>query len=86
MVSLENNVITRPATCLTGAVAGAGGGGGAGAAGAGGPAAFTAAGALALSGTDATPGLMLAAVLFAVGAAAFVLRRSLKPRAAHRMN
>ncbi len=86
MVSLENNVITRPATCLTGAVAGAGGGGGAGAAGAGGPAAFTAAGALALSGTDATPGLMLAAVLFAVGTAAFVLRRSLKPRAAHRMN
>ncbi len=78
-VTLDNDVITRPATCLTGSVTdgtgGTGGGGGA----------VPGAGGLAVSGTDATPGLILAASFLVIGFGAVALGRRLNPRGAHRL-
>jgi hypothetical protein len=87
MVSLDNNVITRPATCLTGAVdSGDGDGDGDGDNEVGGVTADGTGGLLALSGTDSTPGLIGAGVLLAIGIGAVALGRRLNPRGAHRLH
>ena len=86
-VTLDNDVITRPTTCLTGPVVG--GPGGPGGPGVGGVTVVPAAGGvggLALSGTDAAPGLIWAASLFAIGIGAVAIGRRLNPRGAHRLN
>lgn len=91
-VTLINDTIIRPATCLTGPVVAAavvpGGGGGpvvvgAGAPGAGAP---TRSGVLALSGSDSWIPALWGAAFIAVGVGAVALGRRLTPRGAHRIH
>jgi hypothetical protein len=90
-VTLINDTINRPDTCLTGPVAGGGGPGGgtvggvtvvpgAGAPGAG------ALGRLALSGSDSWIPALWGATFIAVGVGAVALGRRLTPRGAHRIH
>jgi hypothetical protein len=94
-VTLINDTITRPDTCLTGPVAGGGGGpvvppgGGVGGTttvpGSGAPGAGSA-GRLALSGSESWTTAVWGAMFIALGAAAVALGRRLNPRGAHRIH
>ena len=95
-VTLDNDVITRPATCVTGLVddsdddgdgGGDDGGDDSGDGEVGGvtvTAGDDEAARLAMSGMDARPGLLWAAGLLAIGFGAVALSRRLTPRGAHR--
>lgn len=90
-VTLINDTITNPTTCLTGQVPAVGGvtvtppGGGAGTPGAGAPGAG-AVGSLALSGSDSWIPALWGGAFIAAGIGAMVLGRRLTPRGAHRIH
>ncbi|MEO5921891.1 MAG: ice-binding family protein [Pseudolysinimonas sp.] len=90
-VTLINDTINRPDTCLTGPVAGGGGpvGGGGILPGGGGPGAGApgagALGLLALSGSESWTTGLWAAMLIALGVTAVAIGRRLTPRGAHRI-